>query len=155
MLKPAVASTASGSTFLPATRSIGCSTNSNPPSRLRFSNHMTRLSATEPPTMSTSPSPSRSTGWELIGQGTSVSGCSIQASPSSGAPAIWKKEISFGSCRARSGSCAPLFGVTTSSLPSSFRSARNTRMNEPRSSVTGGINLSHVALRLFAPGFSK
>ena len=107
---------------------IGCSTRSTAPSpALRFSNQKMRPSPVEPPTMSVSPSPSRSTVCELIGQITRTISCSIQ-SPEIGSAVVSNQEIACFSVVCRSGFCAPLFGATTSGRPSPSRSPANTRM---------------------------
>ena len=68
---------------------------------------------------------------------------------------IEKNEIGLGSCAARVGSCAPLLAVTSSGRPSPFKSARKTRMNDPRSSVADGISRGQSPSRTPSPGFSK
>ena len=77
--------------------------------------------------MSVSPSPSRSTVWELIGQITWTISCSIHA-PEIGSAVVSNQEIGFLAVLWRSGFCAPLFGATTSGRPSPSRSPVNTRM---------------------------
>ncbi len=74
------------------TMAMGCSTKVIS-SVVVFSNHRIRRSATEPPTTSRSPSPSRSTGWELMGQTIRVSSCSTHDVSSSGSPASSNQEM--------------------------------------------------------------
>ena len=86
---------------------------------------------------SRSPSPSRSNGCELMGTMTRASSCSTQASPSSGSSGIANHDTGCVSVVPRAGFCPPLFAATTSSRPSSLKSARKTRMYDPRSTSRG------------------
>ena len=136
--------------------SMRCSRNAIAPGPApTFSNQKMRRSMREPPTTSRSPSPSRSNGCALMGTTTRASSCSTQASPSSGSSGSANHETGCFSVVPRGGFWPPLFAATTSGRPSSSKSARKTRMYDPRPTVEAGMVRFHRAVRPAAPGFSK